>query len=58
VTRQILIIAITVPRAPKFALRRSELDPSWLVIRLMAAARLVAVVGTRLEAPPTRRAEA
>jgi stearoyl-CoA desaturase (Delta-9 desaturase) len=43
------------PRAPKFALRRSELDPSWVVIRLMATLRLVAVVGTQLEAPPARR---
>jgi stearoyl-CoA desaturase (Delta-9 desaturase) len=46
------------PRAPKFALRRSELDPSWLVIRLLAAVRLVAIGGTRLEAPGSRRVRA
>jgi stearoyl-CoA desaturase (delta-9 desaturase) len=32
------------PRSPKFSLRRSELDPSWLAIRLLAALRLVAIV--------------
>jgi stearoyl-CoA desaturase (delta-9 desaturase) len=35
------------PRSPKFSLRRSELDPSWLAIRMLAALRLVAIV-----APP------
>jgi stearoyl-CoA desaturase (Delta-9 desaturase) len=39
------------PRSPKFSLRRSELDPSWIAIRLLAALRLVAVVGTPLRAP-------
>src|SRR5262245_61141456 len=29
------------PRSPKFSLRRSELDPSWIAIRLHAALRLV-----------------
>ena len=33
------------PRAPKFSVRRSEFDPSWLVIRVLAALRLVDVVG-------------
>ena len=34
------------PRSPKFSVRRSELDPSWITIRLLAALRLVTVVGT------------
>ena len=33
------------PRAPKFSMRRSEVDPSWLVIRVMAALGLAVVVG-------------
>ena len=33
------------PRAPKFSVRRVEFDPSWLVIRGLAAVGLVAVVG-------------
>jgi stearoyl-CoA desaturase (delta-9 desaturase) len=46
------------PRAPKFGLRRSELDPSWLVIRLLATSRLVTVVGARMKAPPVSRTRA
>jgi stearoyl-CoA desaturase (delta-9 desaturase) len=42
------------PRSPKFSLRRSELDPSWIAIRVLAAVRLVAVVGAPLRARPTR----
>jgi len=38
------------PRAPKFSVRRSEFDPSWLVVRVLAAIRLVVIVGT-----PVRR---
>lgn len=38
------------PRSPKFGLRRSELDPSWIAIRLLAAVRLVAIVGAPLQA--------
>ena len=34
------------PRAPKFSVRRAEFDPSWLVIRALAAVRLVVVVGS------------
>src|SRR5439155_4086487 len=34
------------PRSPKFSVRRSELDPSWLTIRILAALHLVTVVGT------------
>jgi stearoyl-CoA desaturase (Delta-9 desaturase) len=42
------------PRSPKFSLRRSELDPSWIAIRILAALRLVAVVGVPLRARVTR----
>jgi stearoyl-CoA desaturase (delta-9 desaturase) len=42
------------PRSPKFSLRRSELDLSWVVIRALAALRLVTVLGAPLEARPTR----
>ena len=42
------------PRSPKFSLRRSELDPSWLAIRILAALRLVAVVGAPLQTRVTR----
>ena len=38
------------PRSPKFSLRRSELDPSWLAIRVLAALRLVADRGRRRSA--------
>ena len=34
------------PRSPKFSVRRSEFDPSWLVIRALALVRLVAITGT------------
>ncbi len=43
------------PRAPKFSVRRFEVDPSWLVIRALAAVKLVVVApwpvaqGTREE---------
>ena len=37
------------PRSPKFSMRRFEFDPSWVVIRALAAARLVAIVR-----PPVR----
>src|SRR5712692_842887 len=33
------------PRAPKFSMRRSEFDPSWLVIRCLALFGFVEVVG-------------
>jgi stearoyl-CoA desaturase (delta-9 desaturase) len=33
------------PRAPKFSMRRFEFDPSWVVIRCLAAVRLVEIVG-------------
>jgi stearoyl-CoA desaturase (delta-9 desaturase) len=39
------------PRAPKFSMRRLEFDPSWVVIRLLAAVHLVQVVGPTVEHP-------
>jgi hypothetical protein len=39
------------PRSPKFSVRRSEFDPSWLVIRALAAVKLVVIVGT--SSPPS-----
>lgn len=38
------------PRSPKFSLRRSELDPSWIAIRLLAAVRLVGIVSAPMSA--------
>jgi stearoyl-CoA desaturase (delta-9 desaturase) len=32
------------PRAPKFSVRRFEFDPSWLVIRALAAVKLLVIV--------------
>ncbi len=42
------------PRSPKFSLRRSELDPSWIAIRVLAAVRLAVVVGAPLRRPAIR----
>jgi stearoyl-CoA desaturase (delta-9 desaturase) len=42
------------PRSPKFSLRRSELDPSWIAIRVLAALKLAVVVGVPLGARPMR----
>ena len=42
------------PRSPKFSLRRSELDPSWVAIRVLAALKLAVVVGAPLGARPMR----
>jgi stearoyl-CoA desaturase (delta-9 desaturase) len=36
------------PRSPKFSLRRSELDPSWIAIWILARLRLAAVIGAPL----------
>jgi stearoyl-CoA desaturase (delta-9 desaturase) len=33
------------PRAPRFSVRRLEFDPSWPVIKLMAALRLIGITG-------------
>ena len=35
----------THPRSPTFGVRRFEFDPSWLVIRALAAARLLVISG-------------
>jgi len=42
------------PRSPKFSLRRSELDPSWIAIRLLAALRLVSIVSAPISAARNR----
>jgi len=42
------------PRSPKFSLRRSELDPSWVAIRLLAALRLVAIISAPMSAARNR----
>jgi stearoyl-CoA desaturase (delta-9 desaturase) len=42
------------PRAPKFSMRRVEFDPSWLVIRALAALGLVEIVGTPVSAGANR----
>lgn len=42
------------PRSPKFSVRRSELDPSWIAIRILAAVRLAVVVGTPLRPRASR----
>jgi len=34
------------PRAPKFSMQRLEFDPSWVVIRILAAIKLVRIVGS------------
>lgn len=39
------------PRAPKFSAARWEFDPSWLVIRALAAVRLVVIVGATVRLP-------
>jgi stearoyl-CoA desaturase (delta-9 desaturase) len=39
------------PRAPKFSMRRLEFDPSWAVIRCLALAGLVEVVGGPVRLP-------
>jgi len=36
------------PRVPKFSVRRLEFDPSWVVIRALAIARLIVIVGTSI----------
>ena len=39
------------PRAPKFSVRRFEFDPSWPVIRALAALRLIVIVGAPVRLP-------
>jgi stearoyl-CoA desaturase (Delta-9 desaturase) len=43
------------PRSPKFSVQWIEFDPSWLVIRVLAAVRLVVVTGTPVPAPVRTR---
>jgi stearoyl-CoA desaturase (delta-9 desaturase) len=42
------------PRAPKFSMARFEFDPSWLVIRCLAAVGLVEIVGAPVSLPGGR----
>ncbi len=44
------------PRAPKFSMRQSEFDPSWVVIRCLARLGLVEVIGTPVSIPRELRA--
>jgi stearoyl-CoA desaturase (Delta-9 desaturase) len=39
------------PRAPKFSVGRLEFDPSWLVIRALALARQIDIVGAKIKMP-------
>jgi stearoyl-CoA desaturase (delta-9 desaturase) len=39
------------PRSPKFGFRRSEFDPSWVVIWLLTASGLVKPVGAPIKPP-------
>ena len=39
------------PRAPRFSVRRSEFDPSWLVIRICARLGLLQIVGEPVTLP-------
>jgi stearoyl-CoA desaturase (delta-9 desaturase) len=39
------------PRAPRFSVHRLEFDPSWPVIRALAAARLVVILGACVRLP-------
>ena len=39
------------PRSAKFSVRRLEFDPSWAVIRVLAAVRLIAILGTSVKLP-------
>jgi stearoyl-CoA desaturase (delta-9 desaturase) len=41
------------PRAPKFSVRLWEFDPSWALIRLLAAARIIVIVGATVRGPGT-----
>jgi stearoyl-CoA desaturase (Delta-9 desaturase) len=44
------------PRAPKFSMRRFEFDPSWLVIRALAAVRLLSITRPPVRVPSGRGA--
>lgn len=43
------------PRSPKFSVNPVEVDPSWLVIRALAAVGLVVISGTPVPSPVRRR---
>ncbi|MBI3634853.1 MAG: fatty acid desaturase [Candidatus Rokubacteria bacterium] len=45
------------PRAAKFSMRRAEIDPSWLVIRALAAIGLLTVSGPVVRLPATEVVE-
>jgi len=44
------------PRSAKFSVRRSEFDPSWTIIRSLAAARLLVILGPPIRLGGHRRA--
>jgi len=37
------------PSGPKFSMRRFEFDPSWVVIKVLLAFRLVSLIGERVK---------
>ena len=37
------------PSSPKFSMGRFEFDPSWVVIKLLLALRLVSVIGDKVK---------
>jgi stearoyl-CoA desaturase (delta-9 desaturase) len=37
------------PSSPKFSVRRSEFDPSWVVIKILAMVRLATLVGDKVK---------
>jgi stearoyl-CoA desaturase (delta-9 desaturase) len=43
------------PRAPKFSMRRSEFDPSWMMIRCLRRLGLVEVIGVPVRIPEEQR---
>ena len=43
------------PRSAKFSMRRSEFDPAWPIIRLLAAVRLLMIVGPPVGSTPSTR---
>ena len=43
------------PRAPKFSMARSEFDPSWPLIRCLAAVGLAEIAGSPVQVPTGRR---
>jgi len=37
------------PSSPKFSVRRSDFDPSWVVIKILSAVRLITLVGDKVK---------